>query len=85
MLELSAIIAAGQAAYLASLPDYARGDGDEPEPTQPNISGVTDERQIELCLNCPLPDCVGVDHRRCPIRQEQLRVWREKNARRATH
>lgn len=85
MLELSAIIAVGVAAYQNSLPDYARTPADDDEPTTTNISGVDEDRQREMCLNCPLPDCVGVDHRRCPINVELHRAWREKNARRRTH
>ena len=80
MLELSTIIANGVAAYRATTPDYAPPLADvvdDVEPT-PNIRGVDEDRQRELCLSCPLPDCVGVDHRACPIRQEQLRIWREK-------
>jgi hypothetical protein len=84
MLELSTIIANGVARYVESLPDFAR-DGvpqyfDEPVTdaeyqVEFNVSRVTEERQRELCLSCPLPDCVGVDHRTCPIRVEARRLW----------
>lgn len=35
-----------------------------------------------ICLDCPLEDCVGIESRDCPIRIEQRRLWREKNAER---
>ncbi|MCI0390331.1 MAG: hypothetical protein MOB07_16395 [Acidobacteria bacterium] len=35
-----------------------------------------------ICLRCPLAECVGLESRECPIRVEQRRVWREKDARR---
>jgi len=87
MLELSAIIAAGVAAYQASLPDYARDaapivtlpdharDASElPEP-QPNLT-LDEDRQRALCLECPLADCVGIENAACPIRREQRAHWR---------
>ncbi len=88
---LAAIIARGVARYqeslpdfardaspLVTLPDFARPPAELPEP-EPNVSVVDEERQRELCLSCPLADCVGVESRACPIRQEQLRVWRSKS------
>ena len=74
---LAAIIARGQAAYVESLPDFARDFGADVEPTQPNIT-IADERQRELCLSCALCDCVGIENPRCPIRVEQRRVWRNR-------
>jgi len=47
----------------------------EPEP---NTSAVDEARQIQLCLSCPLADCVGVESSACPIRIEQRRVWRKR-------
>ena len=87
---LAAIIAAGVAAYQNSLPDYAReaealvalpyhalDAGALPRP-EPNISAVTEDRQRALCLNCELADCVGIESETCPIRREQLAVWRRR-------
>ena len=84
---LAALIAAGVARYVESLPDYAR-------PTVPqffgepvtdaeyaaefNVSRVTEERQRELCLSCLLSDCVGVENTTCPIRVEARRLWRKR-------
>jgi hypothetical protein len=83
---LRIIIARGQAAYRATLPEYdaelmatlARA---EAEPTTPNNLGIVDEeRQRALCLSCPLADCVGVESSACPIRQEQRRAWRNRKS-----
>jgi len=80
MLELSNIVAAGVARYQAEQARYA-----PPLPvgvaeleTKPNVSAVDEDRQRELCLSCPLADCVDVTDARCPIRREQLRVWKAK-------
>jgi hypothetical protein len=35
---------------------------------------VSEERQRELCLNCPHADCLGVENRKCPIRVEARRA-----------
>jgi len=84
MLTLTDIIARGQMAYEATLPDYFKRQV-EPEPClnsgKVNIT-LTDERQREICLSCPLADCVDVTDPRCPIRVEQRRLWREENRRR---
>jgi hypothetical protein len=74
---LAAIIARGQAAYVESLPDFARDFGGDVEP-QPNVSGVDEARQIEICLSCALPDCIGVENAQCPIRQAQRALWRNR-------
>jgi hypothetical protein len=87
--QLRAIISAGVARYQASLPDFAREASPvialpdhalpvsalpRPEP----IIALNEETQRRLCLNCPLPDCVGVESEACPIRIEQRRAWRER-------
>ncbi len=76
---LAAIIAAGVARYEATLPEYARTRAVETEaPEVFRHLRVDADRQRELCLNCPLDDCVGVNHPACPIRIESRRVWRER-------
>lgn len=77
---LAAIIAAGVARYQASLPDFVRGPLADVEPITPNVSAVDEQRQIQLCLSCPLSDCVGVESDACPIRIEQRRLWRNMRA-----
>lgn len=80
-LNLKDIVTRGRAAYEATLPDYLRRRVEptnaEAEAPEPNIA-LTDERQREICLNCPLPDCVGIRNKRCPIRIEQRAAWRLK-------
>ena len=80
MLSLTDIISRGQTAYEATLPDYLRRQ-EAPEASRVNIT-MTDERQREICLNCPLADCAGIESPACPIQIEQRRIWREKNRRR---
>ena len=78
MLELSNIIAAGVARYRAEQARYAPPlTGVAELETEPNVSRVTEERQRELCLSCPLSDCVGVESSACPIRIEARRAWRK--------
>ena len=86
-----AIVAAGVAAYQASLPDFARDTVPQffAEPltaeeaqVEFNTSRETEERQRELCLTCPLADCIGVEHQACPIHQEACALWRNANHRR---
>lgn len=86
--RLAAMIAVGVARYQESLPDFARDKNpattlpDFARPTsecaksEPNIT-IDDDRQRELCLNCPLADCVGVSNAACPIRIAQCAEWRE--------
>jgi hypothetical protein len=84
---LAALIARGVARYQESLPDFARdaeafvtlpdfarpkAELPEPEP----IITLNEERQRDLCLNCPLADCVGIETEACPIRVEQRAAWR---------
>jgi len=84
---LASIIAAGVARYVESLPDFARpgvphfyGEPvtDEEAAVEFNVSRVTEERQRELCLSCPLSDCVGVENTTCPIHVEARRLWRKR-------
>ena len=91
MLSLTDIVTRGQAAFEATLPTYLARQAVENSSTvvdefsterRINIT-LTDERQREICLNCPLADCVDVTDPRCPIRVEQRRLWREQNRRRA--
>ena len=83
MLNLTDIISRGQAAFEATLPDYLRRQDAPPEVERRVNLTLTDERQREICLNCPLADCVGIERRDCPIQVEQRRAWREQNRRRA--
>jgi hypothetical protein len=77
MLELSNIIAAGVARYRAEQAKYAPPLADVAElETTPNVSAVDEDRQRELCLSCPLSDCVGIENATCPIRAEARRLWR---------
>lgn len=86
MTELSAIISAGVAAYQNSLPEdfrqppqfYGEPVTDEEAAVEFNCSRVTEERQRELCLNCPLADCVTTASAACPIRIEARRLWRKR-------
>lgn len=74
--RLAAIVAAGVARFESTLPDYAQRAADgEPVEQCPNLR-ISAERQREICLNCPLADCVGVSQPQCPIRIEARRVWR---------
>jgi len=76
--------AAGQLAFEATLPDYFKRQVETEDSTPIGVNlTLTDERQRELCLSCPLADCVDVTDPRCPIRIEQRRLWREQNRRRA--
>jgi hypothetical protein len=76
--RLAMIISAGVARYQASLPEYLR-QGVDSEPTEacPNLA-ISADRQREICLNCPLADCVGVGNPQCPIRIEARRRWKRK-------
>jgi hypothetical protein len=75
--RLAMIISAGVARYQASLPEYLR-QGVDSEPTEacPNLA-ISADRQREICLNCPLADCVGISKPQCPIRIEARRQWRQ--------
>jgi hypothetical protein len=57
------------------LPDFALDFSAADMELDPNVSAVDEARQIQLCLSCPLADCVGVESSACPIRIEQRRVW----------
>lgn len=46
-----------------------------------NLTLKSHERDA-ICLDCALADCVGIESMACPIRIEQRRRWREKNAER---
>jgi hypothetical protein len=75
------IVAAGVARYQASLPEYLRqGVDSEPLEACPNLV-ISAAAQREICLNCPLPDCVGVGNPQCPIRIEARRRWKRKESR----
>jgi hypothetical protein len=88
---LAAIVAAGVARYQESLPDFARDvqpvftlpyfarpkpELPEPEP----LITLHEDRQREICLSCPLADCLGIVSALCPIRIEQRRVWRKRKS-----
>ncbi len=75
---LAQIVAAGVARFEASLPAYAR-QGVESEPIEPSPNlAISADRQREICLNCPLADCVGVANETCPLRIEARRIWKQK-------
>jgi hypothetical protein len=79
--RLATIVAAGVARFEATLPAYAlRSADDEPIEQCPNLR-ISAERQREICLNCPLDDCVGVGKPQCPIRIEARRQWRQHRGR----
>jgi hypothetical protein len=76
--RLAMIIAAGVARFEATLPAYAlRSADDEPIEQCPNLR-ISAERQREICLNCPLADCVGVSNPQCPLRVEARRQWKRR-------
>ena len=77
MINLEDIIAAGVARFETTLPDYARGPVADIEPARPNIT-LSEERQVAICLNCPLADCIGIESRQCPIQIEQRAEWRKR-------
>jgi hypothetical protein len=80
---LAQIISAGVARFEATLPAYAQRSADIGQMDAcPNLAIISAERQREICLNCPLADCVGVANDQCPIRVEARRRWRERDARR---
>jgi hypothetical protein len=74
---LAALVARGVARYQATLPDFPPATLADVEP-QPNVSGIDEARQIQLCLACSLPDCIGVENPACPIRQAQRALWRNR-------
>src|SRR5215471_12023271 len=84
MTSLTDIIKNGQAAYEATLPEYLRRQVAPAEVERRIILTLTDERQREICLNCPLADCVGIERRECPIQIEQRAEWRRQNHRRVS-
>jgi hypothetical protein len=73
--DLAAIIARGVARAGVPL-YYGEPVTDEEDQVEFNVSRVTEDRQRELCLSCPLSDCVGVEDATCPIRAEARRLWR---------
>ena len=76
--RLAMIIAAGVAAFESTLPAYATRSADvEPVEQSPNLR-ISAERQREICLSCPLPDCVGIGNDQCPIRVEARRQWKRR-------
>jgi hypothetical protein len=50
----------------------------EPPERRINLS-LTEERQAQICLSCPLPDCIGIESRECPIQIEQRAEWRRQH------
>jgi hypothetical protein len=76
--RLAAIVAAGVARFEAPLPAYAtRSVDSEPMEACPNLA-ISAERQREICLNCPLADCVGIGNDQCPLRVEARRQWKRR-------
>jgi len=74
--RLAQIIAAGVARFEATLPPLMRARPETEAIEQcPNLV-VSANRQREICLNCPLADCVDVSQPQCPIRIEARHVWR---------
>ena len=84
--HLAALIAFGQAKFEASLPAYARRQEGQQEPSELSYNiTLSDDVQRNLCLTCPLADCVDLADIRCPIHVAQLEAWRNQNHRRARH
>jgi hypothetical protein len=80
--RLAMIIAAGVARFESTLPAYAMHSADvEPVEPSPNLA-ISADRQREICLNCSLPDCVGIGNDQCPIRNEARRQWQQQHRRR---
>ncbi len=78
--RLAMIVAAGVARFEATLPPLMRERPQVEAVEQcPNLR-VSEDRQREICLNCPLPDCVGVANDQCPIRIEARRIWNQRKA-----
>ena len=78
--KLAAMIQAGIARYEETVPVSARRPAFPVEPVETRINiTIAADRQREICLSCPLNDCVGVESPRCPIRIEQKALWRAKN------
>ena len=76
--RLAMIIAAGVARFEATLPPLMRARPETEAIEQcPNLR-ISPERQREICLNCPLADCVGVANDQCPIRIEARRQWKRR-------
>jgi len=76
---LAAIVGAGVARFEAALPAYAQRAPQETEPLEIcSHLAVSADRQCELCLNCPLADCVGVGNQSCPIRIESRLDWKRR-------
>jgi hypothetical protein len=76
--RLAQIVAAGVARFESTLPAYAQRSADvEPMEACPNLV-VSADRQREICLSCPLADCVGVGNDQCPIRVEARRLWKQR-------
>jgi hypothetical protein len=76
--RLAMIVAAGVARFEDTLPAYAqRGADVEPIEQCPNLA-ISAERQREICLNCPLADCVGIGNDQCPLRVEARRQWKQR-------
>jgi len=83
--SLAAIVARGVARYQASLPEewrqppqfYGEPVTDEEAAVEFNVSRVTEDRQAQICLSCPLSDCVGIEDATCPIRIEARQLWRK--------
>src|SRR5262245_59499663 len=80
-MNLQEIIANGQQAYEATLPEYMKRQEADDSPTHRINLTLTDERMRELCLSCPLADCLDITSTLCPIRIEQRREWRRQNHR----
>ena len=79
--RLAAMVAGGVARFESTLPAYAQRSGEAEVPVTRAHVSVSEERQIELCLSCPLSECAGIASSECPIRRESLRVWRESGER----
>ncbi len=76
--RLVQIVAAGVARFEATLPPLMRERPQVEAVEQcPNLA-ISDDLQREICLNCPLPDCVGVANDQCPIRIEARRQWNQR-------
>jgi len=76
--RLAMIVAAGVALFEATLPPLMRERPQaESIEQRPNLV-VSADRQREICLNCPLPDCFGIGNDQCLIRVEARRQWKRR-------
>jgi len=77
--RLAQIISAGVARFEATLPPLMRERPRAEAEQCPNLR-ISADRQREICLNCPPPDCAGVANAQCPIRIEARGKWKDRKS-----